>query len=124
MSGPTSPNATTRDDGRTSGTPPPTLREPTRWQLFQRQLQRMFSKPSVEIAVAVLVLTSVILTLLELTWWDSSGEAPFVQRLKLVNDLMTYGMAVELLLRFLRCSPASRSPTRLTRSAAAWSRCS
>lgn len=92
-------------DGR-AGKPDTACKGP--WGRFKDRLQWLFSLPLVELAVALFVLLSVVLTLTELALWDATGEQKVLrQRLSLLNDLMTYGMIGELSLRYL-AAPVKR----------------
>lgn len=81
------------------------LRDPKRHDL-QRTLRKFFARPAVEIGVAVMVLVSVALTLIELA--NSTGGPPpqtwSYASLVIVNHIITMVFAIELSLRFFASS--------------------
>jgi voltage-gated potassium channel len=75
---------------------------------WKRRLAMFFRRPEVELIVAALVLLSVILTLLEMSWSSPADDgSPDLQRVILVNDSISLLFMVELSLRFL-ASPSRR----------------
>lgn len=75
-----------------------------RVRAWQRSLQRFFQLPTVEISIAVLVITSVVLTLIELSLPHTSPLLPILDEF---NQIITWLFVVELILRFL-ATPTKR----------------
>jgi voltage-gated potassium channel len=67
-------------------------------RVWQRTLQRVLQLPTVEITIAVLVVASVVLTLVELSVPHSSRLLP---HLEILNEIITWIFVLELTLRFL-----------------------
>ncbi|HEY9669307.1 MAG TPA: ion transporter [Coleofasciculaceae cyanobacterium] len=67
-------------------------------QDWQRSLQRFFQLPTVELTIAVLVVASVALTIIELSLLTTSLILPLLDEL---NQIITWIFVVELTLRFL-----------------------
>ncbi|MFB8789020.1 MAG: ion transporter [Potamolinea sp.] len=65
---------------------------------WQRYLQRFFNLPTVEISIALLVVVSVVLTLIELSLPENS---PLLRTLDEFNEVITWIFMLELILRFL-----------------------
>lgn len=84
---------------------PPTPGEPNS-SSWQRSLRRFFLRPEVELCIAIFILISVALTLVELAM-EGGGVAPNDSLLFFVviaNHILTSLFAVELTLRFLSAS--------------------
>lgn len=73
-------------------------------QAWQRSLQRFFQLPTVEISIAVLIVASVILTIIELSLLEAS---PLAAMLNDLDQIITWLFVVELTLRFL-ATPVKR----------------
>ena len=73
-------------------------------KLWQHYLKRFFQLPTVEITVAILVMASVVLTLLEFSMPASSPLLPILDQL---NHIITWLFVLELTLRFL-ATPVKR----------------
>ncbi|MEC9094973.1 MAG: ion transporter [Planctomycetota bacterium] len=80
---------------------------------WRRNLRRFFQNVWVEISIGLLVLLSVGLTLCEvITWSDSASElstfqSTSLQRIEIVNDIITLIFILELVLRFI-AAPSKR----------------
>jgi voltage-gated potassium channel len=73
-------------------------------RVWQRSLQHFFQLPTVEITIAVLIVASVVLTLIELSLPEASPLLPVLDDL---NQIITWLFVVELTLRFL-ATPVKR----------------
>ena len=69
---------------------------------WQRSLRRFFIRPDVELCIAILILLSVALTLIELALEGSgvSADRPQLFYVMLFNQLLTSFFVIELTLRF------------------------
>ncbi len=84
---------------------PPSAGEPNSAS-WQRSLRRFFVRPEVELCIAIFILISVALTLMELAF-EGGGVTPTDSRifyLVIANHILTSLFAVELSLRFLSAS--------------------
>ena len=73
---------------------------------WQRSLRRFFIRPDVELCIAILILLSVALTLIELALEGSgvSADRPQLFYVMLFNQLLTSFFVIELTLRFFSAS--------------------